>query len=173
MFNAKHIWIPEHCQTEEEALFFAVETYDGYSLSKEKYAALFFQKIYNMIEPDDDLLEDIPSYFPSITSVSIDDIEDYDIQRDYLTWLILEAEEFYFGFPPIDKNEIECFPLSDPPKEKIEELDIEELKYDIENEFTIYSVFSFVQDKMHSYLRRHSESSYDRDLSKKLMGIED
>jgi hypothetical protein len=174
MFEIEYTWIPNQCQSLEEALFFAVETNDGYSLSKEKYAALFFKKIFEMIEPDDDFIEDLQLYFPSLGNVCVNDISDYDMQKDYLTWLILESEEFYFGFPPIDSNDIQCFSLIDPPADKTDELDIEEIKGEIENgEFNIYRVFEFVKEKTTSFLMKHSEESYDRNLSRTLMNIKD
>ena len=170
--NIEYVWIPEQCKTTEEALFFAIQTTYGYSLSKEKYAALFYKKIYEMVEPDDGLLEDMLLYFPSLSSVSVDDIENYDMQKDYLTWLILEAKEFYYGYPPITNDEIECFNLNNPLKEVEGALDIEKIKDELENgDFNIYSIFEFVKEKMNSFSSDNSEYSYDRSLSKTLMGL--
>lgn len=161
--------IPVTAKSIEECMFLCVEC-DDEIVSSHKYAALFFEKIRGFVEDartDDDFIENLALYCPSLSRES----EETTVKD--LTWKIIESEEFYYSFPPVDAGEVEMFDVTNSKKVELLGFDADDLACDLEDSFNLYGLLAHTSSMYNSYLARNSESAYDRKLSLILMGIEE
>ena len=165
MVSLKNIWIPKFVEDVIEAVFFSVELLDGAILQKDIYSALFLHKLISMIEDsyDDDLIEDINVFFPSI------EIIDKDMPSEDIALLIVQADEFYYGFPPINDDYIESKRVEDIANDKIEGMDKEEFLSTFVEKYNIREILNYMSELHDSFLEEHSDQVYDSELSLILM----
>lgn len=156
--STENIWIPDIASTLEECVFFSVEIRDGSCLSKDEYAALFFHKLVTMIDHsvDDDLIENLNVYLPYVFERS-EDLSSADIALR-----LVNSDEFYYGFPPIDDDEISCTNLEEKAEEEIDMLEKEEFLDCFEEEYNFYTVLRYVTTLHDEFLTRNSDHILDR-----------
>lgn len=164
MKKIEDFWVPDFAETVEECVFFAVKITDGRNLSNAAYTALFFHELVEMIDDsrDEDLLEDMGIYFPSLDSLS-DEMTNED-----LALTVVEAEEFYFGFPPIQEETVKCSSLAEIARKRIDGYDQNEFSEKFEEIYNIRAIMSFLNDLHNSFLAANSEHVYDNQLSLRL-----
>ncbi len=161
MGKFQDIWVPDLAETVEECAFFAVRITDGRNLSNAAYTALFFHKLVELIDDsrDEGLLEDIEIYFPSLDSLS------EEMSNEDLALKVVEAEEFYFGFPPIQEETVECSSLGEMACKRIDGYDEDEFLGTFEENYSFRTIISFLSDLHNSFLASNSEHVYDNQLS--------
>ncbi len=168
--DIKRVWIPEWCNNIDDAQFFAVDVDDGSNLSKEKYATLFYEKVVELVGNNlyEGVEEDINHYYPSVF------IDDESLNVRDIAWKILEAPEFYYGFPLKNDECVNCISLKDAFENG--QLDIEDDsdfdEYFDEDFYYGYELTEFLNytSELHNeFLTRNSEHEYDSKLSLSMM----
>lgn len=159
------VWIPDFIDDPLEAQILCLHGESLDCISQQKYTALFFLKIYRMVEElsYEELSEILEWYLPSV-SIS----ENFDAQE--VATEIIESEDFYFGLPNFNKEMIECIDV-ELLYEKGELPD--ELKEAWDESGSMESLLRNNYTKINEIKCRNSEWTYDVKLSKSLMGLED
>ncbi len=161
MFNIDNIWVPEPEQYFDciddlrEYLFYFVETESGSYLSREKYAALYYQKIIKLIENDkkddpENFLDSIESSFPSLEDTN------KTVSNEELAWNIIESSEFYFGFPPIESQDINLVHFSCIKLPSICDFELSDLSYFMSN-YSIFDLMNYTCELSYDFLARNHD----------------